>query len=161
MKFSRVIQQSTVVIYLAITVSAFLYTMVRVTPPIPRLLLFWSYGMMAPYQGDTWFNDDLRAEGQLPDGSFELISLDPYIPTGFGERNVRKHLKTFQPDHDTYRRKFTAFARALLERERARGKLYDAVRLTWLSWPRSPEGYDALKHPPFLTEEFITQVTWQ
>ncbi len=161
MKRIPVLQQAVVLAYVTITASAFLYTMLRIKPPVPRLLLYWSYGMMAPYQGDTWFNDDLRAEGKLADGTWEEISLDRYLPAGPGEKNVRKHLKTFQPDHDTYRRKFTTFALQLLARERDQGKPYDAVRLMWLSWPRSPAGHDYLKMSPYMTEEFITQVTWQ
>ena len=153
-----------VVTYLAITAEALLYTLFRVRA-WPWPLVRWSYGMMAPYQGDTDFNDDLLAEGKRADGTWQKIDLDPYFPVGHGEKNVRKHLRTFKPaegvDPAGYHAAFSVFGKQLLERERLRGREYRAVRLTWQQWPRSPLGYEARKNPPDLLERVITEVPWQ
>lgn len=116
---------------------------------------------MAPYQGDTDFNDDLWAEGKLADGTWETINLDPYFPVGFGERNVRKHLKTFANPHDLQWHAFNRFAIQLLDRKHRDGVDYGAVRLTWLQWPRSPGGFEFLRLPLFWKTIPITTITWQ
>jgi hypothetical protein len=157
----RAVQHAVVVSYLVVTAAAFVYTMTRVRPvPYPLWpLVQMSYGMMAPYQGDTEINEDLIAEGKRPDGKWERIHLDPYFPVGFGEKNVRKFLRSFKAQGtEVHRRKYTEFAWKLLERERRRGRPCEAVRLLWQEWERSPAGFHFLQHEPFVSTQFITQV---
>lgn len=155
--------------YLAITASAILYTITRIRVPfLPWFFVRWSYNTMAPYQGDTDFNDDLVAEG-LIGRTWHPISLDPYLPFGHGEKNVRKHLRSFQmreqhffpdpADDGLYISKYREFATQLLAHEREKGNTYEAIRLTWVTWPRSPEGYEAMRIAPFMKEELITEVS--
>lgn len=146
----KLLQHGVVLGYLTITAGAFVFTMTKLEPPLPDQLVRWSYGMMAPYQGDTSWNADFVYEGRLPDGSWETIDVDPYMPYGFGERNVRKFLRVYARfGLPMQRRKFTEFGQQLLDRERARGRQYSAVRIFFESWPRSPAGYGHLRTPLF------------
>lgn len=114
--------------------------------------------MMAPYQGDTSWNADFVYEGQLPDGSWEAIDLDRYMPYEFGERNVRKFLRVYSRYGNLeHRRKFTEFALQVLDRERVRGMSYSAVRVFFDQWDRSPAGYDYLRTPLFTRRELVTE----
>src|SRR3989338_3029296 len=153
----RFIQQTIVLVYLAVTAGSLIYTLGRVRV-LPKWATRWSYGMMAPYQGDTSWNADFVYEGERPDGSRRKIDLDPYMPYGFGERNQRKFLIAFKtPDGELQRRKFTEFALLLLDRERARGNDYRTIRVSFEQWDRSPAGYEFLHTPVFTTRELLTQ----
>lgn len=35
---------------------------------------------------------------------------------------------------------------------------YVSVRLTWQEWPASPEGFEAMRREPHITNYFITEV---
>lgn len=159
--FRKFLQQAVVLVYLLMTFSALFFTMTKIEFPLPEWVIHWNYGMMAPYQGDTTWSADFVYEGQLPDGSWEAINIDLYMPYEFGERNVRKFLRIYQglgiPGH---RAKFSEFALLLLERERKRGKDYQAVRIWFEQWDRSPGGYEFLRTPLFTTRTFVTQVQW-
>ena len=155
----KLLQRAVVIAYLMITAGAFVFTMTKLEPPLPEDVLRWSYGMMAPYQGDTSWNADFVYEGQLPDGSWEAIDVDPYMPYGFGERNVRKFLRVYEREGlPMQRRKFTEFGQLLLDRERARGKQYSELRVFFESWPRSPISYDALRTPLFRTAHDLVTI---
>lgn len=159
MRPPRVILHAVVLSYLFVTAGAFVFTMTKWHPPIPASILRWSYGMMAPYQGDTGWNADFVYEGRLADGTWETIDLDAYLPYGFGERNVRKFLRVYKRDGDAeHRRKFAEYALLLWDHERARGKEYTAVRMFFETWPRSPAGYSFLRLPAFTTRELIRTV---
>lgn len=140
------------------TVEAFVLTMFKVRlPPYP--LVHWAYGMMAPYQGDTSWNADFVYEGLRGDGAWESIDVDAYMPYGFGERNVRKFLRIYKGLGDAgHRQKFGEFALLLLDRERAHGREYRAVRVWFEQWPRSPAGYGYLHTPLFTARELVIQV---
>lgn len=149
-----------VFLYLTITLLAFFFTMTRWPAFLGKIdAVYWSYGMMAPYQGDTSWNADLVAEGQLPDGSWEEISFDPYMPYGFPEQNVRKFLRVYKRMRTgMQKQKFTELALQLLDKERERGKQYAAVRFFFDRWDRSPAGYEFLHTPLFTEREFVTEV---
>lgn len=133
--------------------------MTKLEFPLPEWVTHWSYGMMAPYQGDTSWNGDFLYEGQLPDGTWEPIDVDAYLPYSFGERNVRKFLRVYQRYGDAeHRRRFGEFALLLLEREQDRGRPYTSVRVFFDQWERSPAGYEYLHTPLFTTRELVTQV---
>lgn len=157
---TRLLQHGVVLAFCAITTAAFLYTMTRITLPfIPSPLIYWGYSMMAPYQGDVPWNNDLYVEGQLPDGTWEEVSLDPYLPHGFGERNVRKFFRVYgHAGSKSKRPLYTAYFLQILDRERARGKSYSSLRVYWDTWDRSNGGFDFLHTPLFTKREFITQV---
>ncbi len=150
-------QQAVLLIYLAVTAGALIFTFTKVALLLPEAVTHWSYGMIAPYQGDTSWNGDFIYEGQRSDGSWEVIDLDPYMPYIFGEQNARKFLRVYQRlgnlDH---RRKFGEFALLVLDRERARGKSYQAIRVWFDQWDRSPAGYEYLHTPEFTRRELVT-----
>lgn len=155
----RILLHAIILGYLVVTAGAFAFSMTKRTV-LPYRVIHWSYGMMAPYQGDTTWNADLRAVAELPDGTRERVDIDQYLPFGFGERNVRKFLRFYAKRGVAGQRaKFTEFAEQLLRRERARGKQYTSLDLTFERWPRSPIGFEALRLPHFLLQnEFVTHV---
>lgn len=139
--------------FLAVTIAGFLFTMLRIRLPLPWILIRWSYNMMAPYQGDTDINEELVAEGLTDQGTWSRIDLAPYLPFGPGERNVRMYLRSFRSSEDELAvGAYKTFAAKLLEVENTYqgGRPWKAVRLTWEEWPRSPEGFDALRQAPHL-----------
>lgn len=155
----RFLQHAVVLGYLGITLSAFVFTMTKVPFPLPLSVIRWSYGMMAPYQGDVSWNADFLYEGQLPDGTWENIGIDAYMPYGFGERNVRKFLRVYELlGKQERRKKFNEFALQLLDHERERGKPYTAMRVLFDQWDRSPAGYEYLHMPLFTKRELVTQI---
>ncbi len=150
------LQRLLVVAYLFLTAAAFVFTLFHVTF-VPYAWIHWSYGMMAPYQGDTDVNADLMAEGEASPGHWQAINLDSYMPYGFGERNARKFLRVYEPlGEQTEREKYTELTLEILDRERAGGRAYHALRLTIDTWPRSPDGFEALHHAPYTQKEFVT-----
>jgi hypothetical protein len=151
-------QKSAVVLYVLVTACAFVLTMTKI-PLLPIPIVRWSYGMMAPYQGDADWNADFLYEGRLPDGSWATIDADRYYPQQFGERNVRKFLRMYQAlGPREHVRKFTELALLLLNHEHKRGQPFTAVRISYEEWPRSPAGYWFLHQPAFVTRTLITQV---
>ena len=156
----RSLQHTIIAVYLLVTLSAFTYTMTRhVLPGIPVSLTLWSYGMMAPYQTDASWNGDVYVEGQFADGSWEEVSLDRYLPHGFGEKNVRKLLSAYGDVGDEARTPFfKKYLSQVLEREQKRGKLYVSLRMYEDTWDRSNGGYAFLRQPLFMTRTFITQI---
>lgn len=157
MQLRRILQIVALLVFLTVTIAGFVFTMTRVyVPLIPRRLIHFSYGMMAPYQGDVPWNADLGAEGQRADGSWVDVDLDPYYPFEFGEKNVRMHMRSFKAFGDEVRReKFSELAEQLLAHERERGRPYQALRLSWYLWPRSPAGFTFLRHEPFFLERGV------
>ena len=151
-----ILLNSILLAYLAITLAGFLFTMFRVRLPLPWILIRWSYNMMAPYQGDTDFNEELVAEGLAANDVWARIDLSPYLPFGDGERNVRMYLRSFRKSEDELALgAYQELAKQLFAREKDQGKAWMAVRLTWEEWPRSPEGFDALRKEPHLVRTFI------
>ncbi|MSR86818.1 hypothetical protein EXS70_01445 [Candidatus Peribacteria bacterium] len=154
----RFLQQAIVLAYLAVTGGALIFTMLKVEFPFPEWVTHWSYGMMAPYQGDTSWNAEFLYQGQRPDGTWEAIDIDHYLPYMFAEQNVRTYLRVYSRYGDLeHRKKFLEFALLLLDRERARGKDYVSVRIFFDQWERSPAGYSYLHTPVFTTRELVTQ----
>lgn len=161
----RILGHIVVMCYLSVVASALLFTLQRITLPIPRTLLLFSYATMAPYQGYTRENDELIAEGRLEGGSIIPINLKPYYPLGHGWESVRMRLRSFRVSDDddpggreALRVKYRELAFLLLERERIRGRSFQSVRLLWEEWPLSPRGYTSLRFPPFTEVTEITQV---
>jgi hypothetical protein len=157
----RVVLRHTIILaYLLITGAAFIYTMTGIALPVPWHLLRWSYGMMAPYQGDTDWNADIRAEGKLPSGSWETIRLQPYYkPFGHGEEMSRKYLvqeaaTNIAGKEQLYRK----IAEQLLTHQKRAGKEYTTVRIWRDRWPRSPEGFEAQRLPAFTETVLLTEV---
>ncbi len=155
----RFLQQLVVIVYCLMTVSALFFTMTKTAFPLPHPVIRWNYGMMAPYQGDTTWNADFIYEGRRADGTWEVINTDPYLPHGFGEKNVRKFMRVFAYLGGLgHRVKFGEYALLLMDRERARGRDYRAIRVWFDQWDRSPAGYEYLHTPLFTTRELVTQV---
>lgn len=148
----RILLHAVLLAYLAVTAVALVRTMTgRWLPGIPPAIAYYAFGMMAPYQGYATRNEELVAEGLLPDGSWQTIDLKPYLPFGFGERNVRGYKMTVRRIYgpEALPAYYTSLARQLLERERVHGNAFTRVQLHWDIWPVSPEGFYNLKIPAF------------
>jgi hypothetical protein len=133
-----------IALYLIVSLNAFLFTMTRLTiPGVPWKLTWWSYAMMAPFQGYSAMNEDLRAEGKDSHGNWKVIDLERYSPMILGNQIMHRRLMSSrvsgEPDHKEYRR----LAERLQKIEAVRGNIYTDIRLTWQGWPVSPEGWDA------------------
>jgi hypothetical protein len=157
----RLLQNLALIIYLCITLSAFVFTLSRVrVPGVPHTLLHWAYGMMAPYQGDTDWNGAMYVTAQLPDGTWQEVDTSPFMPFEFGERNVREFFRVFVAPTpvEGQRSAFTEYALQLLDRERESGKEYQSLRIYFDQWERSPAGFTFLRHEPFVHRQLVTRV---
>ncbi len=155
----RFLQHLVLIAYLSVTFSALVFTIFKIEFVFPAWVTHWSYGMMAPYQGDTSWNADFIYEGKLADGTWHVINLDPYMPYGFGERNVRKFLRVYQTLSDAVQEaKFREFATLILHHEQEHGRPYVAIRGFYDQWDRSPAGYEFLHTPLFTTRTLVIQV---
>lgn len=156
----KVFQHAAIFLYLAITLLAFLYTMFRVAPPVAvSKVIFFSYGMMAPYQTFLENNDALVAEGRVKGGAWQPVDLAPYFPYGRGETEVRSFLPTFAwmgdvALHDAYVR----FAKRIMHAEEQAGRPLTDFRFSLERWPMSPAGYEFLHRDPFISREFLVQI---
>lgn len=140
------------------TFSGLTYTLIRVRTPLPWVITRYSYGMIAPYQGYDPRNSEIFAEGENPDGSWEVINLDRYFPYLLGERSARMHFLSFPFDEEARRTSsYKIWAEQLLKHENDRGHAYTSVRISWDEWPVSPTSYDDLRRVPFVERTFITQ----
>ena len=155
----KLLQHTAIALYLTITLFAFLYTMFRVAPPFAVPVVFFSYGMMAPYQTYLKNSDKLIGEARRNGGTWQQIDLAPYFPYLRGETEVRSYLPTFAwigdvQLHDAYAR----FAARIMHSEALAGRPWNDLRLSLDRWPLSPGGYGFLYHEPFVTREFLVQV---
>lgn len=147
--------------YIIILLSGFLYTLFRIhTPLVPWVFTRWSYMLMAPYQGYSTENEDIIAQGQLPDGTWETIDLSRYFPYIVGETNVRLHMRSFRylDDPNLFREKFAVTAKKLLALE-AKENPYIMLRLSAVRWPASVAGYTFNRQEPFWGKGVITEVS--
>lgn len=151
MNLPRISRHIVIIGFLVVTCAAFLLTVFRIWLPLPRTLLLFSYGMMAPYQGYERMNADLRAEGQDQEGVWQPIDLSPYFPVIRGEEHIRKYYMIFGYKHP-------AFAKKLLMVERQKGNDITAVRLYWDQWQPSPLGYEALRNSSGSYKDLLTTV---
>lgn len=151
MSVKQTLQHIVLIVYLIISFTGLLFTLFRyATPFVPYRLMHFAYGMMAPYQGYITEDWELVAEGKVPGGEFEVISLEKYLPYQRGEKIMRGGLVTFRAiDHDLMIAQYTKLAAHLLELEKEKG--YEQIRLSIHSWPSSPIGYEALRVKEFIT----------
>ena len=156
MNTKRVLQHSVIVLYCVVTFSAFVYTFTRIELPIvPRPLMRFSYGMMAPFQGYLTENWELVAHGKKSDDQWERIDLHTYIPFARGEFNMRGALLRFMiQGEEIHRQQYINFATQLLEREQN----YKAIKLAIERWPVSTVSYEELRIPAFTTEELLVVI---
>ena len=161
----RVALHLLVVSYLVVTLAALLFTLQRVVLPVPQQFLLFSYSMMAPFQGYSRENDELKAEGKLSDGRWVPIDLGRYYPLHHGWESVRMRLRSFRVSDDddprgveALRAKYEELALLLLERERRHGRMWRSIRLVFEEWPLSTLSYEALRLPPFVEAERIIQI---
>ena len=151
----RCFQRLLLATYAIVTAFGIIAAFTHWIPQVPVLheAVFFAYAMAAPYQGDDAWNGALRAEGLRGD-QWSTIDLLPYFPQQFGEANARMFLRTFRTP-ESRNAAAMSFALQLKDREALHSRRYDAVRLIWERWPRSPEGFDALRHAPFFIEQRV------
>jgi hypothetical protein len=146
--------------YLWITFCALLLTVLRMKVFYPNPFMLFSYGMMAPYQSYGATHEEMLAEGQLSDGTWEVIDLAPYYPVLFGERNVREYFAMFNYGLNPQKRLELRerFARRLLELQKIQGKAYKGIRLSWQEWPNMTGEYRLNKIPVILDTALLVEV---
>jgi hypothetical protein len=161
----RLVENSVVVFFLAVTLNGFLLTVWRISLDfVPRWPTYLSYSAMAPYQGGGPGNLALAAEGEVPNGMWQEIDLVPYYPLARGRHDVRMLQIGWlrlasgpsMAADDSYLRKFKALARRLQQHEAERGRSFSRIRLWWDEWPSSQWGLDAR----YEERKRIPLVTW-
>ncbi len=135
--------------YLFLTFCAWTYTLFRWSP-LPWHAERFFFGMMAPYQGYSLQNVEMVAEGKRANGTWERIDVQSYFPGSRGERNFRSFLLDFRTSDEAAKIAYKKFAGLVRTHESIHGKLYDEVRITFDAWPVSPEGWYAMRKPPFV-----------
>lgn len=151
--------ESLVALYLTLTSLAFLYTMSHAAVLLRVPGLVFSYGMMAPYQGVERKATDIRAEGMDDHGAWRTIDLTPYYPVGSGETIARRYLFPFRAEGDEEMKDaYARMAAQLLRHEAERGTRWKKIRVSWQEWPLSTEGYEALRHAPFVTSTVLAEI---
>lgn len=159
----RVCMHTAIIAYILVTLSGCFFAISRMYMPfIPHILTFFSYGMMAPYQGYDHSAFQLAAEG-LPVGGSEWVPIDikKYQPYLRGERNVRSSdysMSSSEEELQLAPKRYRMAAHQLLRLEKERGNEFSSVRLLWEDWPLSTESFDALHHETFWTRSVIMQV---
>jgi hypothetical protein len=138
-----------IVLYLFFTLNAFAYTIAQ-RSLLPRRVVRYFYGMMAPYQGYSTHNFELVAEGKTENGSWETIDLLPYFPGSTGERTFREFLlsrraQSVEATQEGYRQ----LAKQIQYNEAEQGRSYGEIRLAFDTWPMAPDGYSSLRLPVF------------
>lgn len=156
MSIRRILGHALVASYLAIVAFGAAQA-VRRTERVPfgRVTGFM-YGMLAPYQGYSETTEGYAAEGWR-DGAWEPIDLAPYYPVLPGERSMREqyfheNLASFPSDDGAQR----AYAEKLLSLERAGGRPYDSLRLSWTQWRPEPDGFRAGAEGPIRSVVLVT-----
>ena len=146
---------SVTVLYLTVTAAALLFTLPGVQLPfLPYGVLWYAYGMMAPYQYHEGYNQDLRVEHQEIDGHWEIIDHHQYVPFLRGERVVRSRLVTFERrGAEAHRQAYCAWADVVRKEKNIQG----AIRFTWEQWPQSPRGFEALRIPEHTSSSFLAE----
>ncbi len=150
----RIVPHIVITVYGIISLLGLWGTMFHQITHVPwlRTAVFFSYGMMAPYQGDVSWNNDFIAQGLRRDGVWEAIDLAPYYPQIFGEANAMQFLRSFAAGGRRLQG-YVDYALQLKAREAEQGRAYEEVRLVWREWPRSPGGFYFLARAPFFMEE--------
>jgi hypothetical protein len=140
---TRCFLDSVIVAYLLITAGGMYITVTHEPLFVLQPLARYSYGMLAPYQGDSDWNSDIAVVAWQGNASV-LLPVDTYFPGMLGERNVRMILSHI-PAWETHEKK-QAFERVfsqILTHERQAGRPYDRIDVYAEDWLRSPESYDA------------------
>lgn len=154
----RIFLDAIICTYLLITIGGLITTVTHEAPiPFLEALTHFSYGMLAPYQGDTDQNVEPAVVGTDALGRSTLVPIDGYFSGIHGERNVRQLMGIFLFENDHLRAQaLVPFLSHILEHERRSGHPYVRLDLYEDQWTRSPNGYDALRI--LATHTFITSV---
>lgn len=132
-------------LYLFFTANAFAYTIAQ-RSLLPRRVVRYFYGMMAPYQGYSTHNFELVAEGKAEDGSWKVINLLPYFPGSTGERTFREFLLSRRAQNEAATQQgYANLAEQVRLKEAEYGRIYSEVRLSFDTWPMAPDGYETLR----------------
>ncbi len=159
-KLTLTLTHGCVLVYLAITAAAYIYTISGYKVPLlPWPLVRFSYGMMAPFQGYVTFEQGLLAEGSNDNQHWEKINHQKYFPYLRGERVLREWLLPFrEPDKKALlKKKYGDLAAQIQAAEAREGRNYLRIRLHWERWPVSPLGHEVLHKDPYITREFLTE----
>lgn len=164
-RIGRIFTHLVILLFLVVQLDAFVYTMShRHVGLFPWTVTRFFYALMAPYQGFKEWNEEVVAEGQRSDGTWEQIDLQRYYPTYTrGQRVTRQLLTTVEwqgarrGDPQLLTRRYAALAEQLRSRESASGRSYVSIRLWREDWPVSPDGYAALRLPAFTSRTLLVQ----
>ncbi len=153
----RIVLDALIVLYLFITIGGLFTTFTHRPFFLLTALTDFSYGMLAPYQGDEDQNYELAVVGWDGQGRSTLVATDQYFPGDKGERISRQLFGTFTFKTPFGRaQKYVPFLTYILNYEGAKGHPYVRLEAYEDQWTRSPQGYDALRMRALHT--FMTQV---
>lgn len=152
MRVPRLIGHIFLMVYLYITLCAFLFTVLRqsVFTTFPRSIILYSYGMTAPYQSAKAPHGQMNAEC-LQAGTWSTIDLAPFYPQMFGERNAREYFAAFAYSgrEDDRARQRQLYAETLQRLLKEQGTDCSKIRLSWDKWPEMTGPFDFLHEPAF------------
>lgn len=158
MHFKKIASHLLIVVYLVITASGALYSFTRYAVPfIPFRVMWFSYGMMAPYRGLDDHASSMSVEGRRAgELEWEVFSIDQYEwPFMRAEKIVRWSSMPFATMSDEMNRlRYKSAAEKILEYH----DQYESVRLVWEQWPLSYEGYETHRREPFVHRKILIQV---
>lgn len=145
-----------IVSYFVVTSLGVYTTFTHQSPAFLRPLTRFSYGMLAPYQGDSDENYDIAVVAWHQNMSV-LHPVHQYVPGIFGEKILRITM-VFIPEKDIEgrRKAYTSFFSQILEHERDTGKQIDRFDVYSEVWQRSPLSY--YERRPLAKREFLLSV---
>ena len=155
---SRIVYDELIVLYFLVTIGGLFTTFTHKPFFILSDLTHFSYGMLAPYQGDSDQSHELAVVGWDSKGTSTLVPVDQYFPGDHGERNSRQFFETPYAFEKSFElpQTYVPFLTQILDHERAKGHPYERLDLWHDQWTRTPEGYDALRMHAIHT--YVTQV---
>lgn len=155
MDYKRALLDAIIIAFFLMTAGGFYMTITHNFPPVFPDLAHFSYGMIAPYQKDAWYNSDLAVIGWDNQGRSSLVPVRHYFAGGFGEKNSRMRLEELSVlASDDFARAYISILSQIQKHESQQGREYVRLDLFWENWQRDPKGYEANRTKS--TRTFIT-----
>ncbi len=133
-------------LYLVITAGGMYQTVTHIQSPIFPTLSQFSYGMLAPYQGDSDINAEVVLIAEEEGGATRILPVGRFFQGELGERTVRSLLEQLKDrDVPALREIYEPMLVQILQHERDKGHAYLSLSIYQEAWPKSVDGYEALR----------------
>ena len=111
------------------------------------LLSEFSYGMLAPFQGDSDINAEVVLIAEEAGGATRILPVGRFFQGELGERTARSLLEQLKGrgELSALQEIYDPMLSQMLQHERERGHPYVSLSLYKEEWPKSAEGYEALR----------------